>query len=183
MWWCTHVIAASVWSNASNGSGLWQQSPPALYRDHFQKWNLPTSEASFAPSIRTSVATFGQFSAFTKSLCLRTYFYVPTAPRPPPHTKYLFCNTTINVIQSNLLFFNKEKVYFTFSVDDKWSPKLAFLETVSHSFRFPHMFSPERLVVYIVPVSSVMLWCGFCCIIQDDNDYGDDNAWMMTSRR
>ena len=110
-------------------------------------------------------------------------FMCPTPPDPPTHTKYLFCNTSINVIQSNSPFFDKERAYFTFSVDDKWSPKLAFLETVSHSFRFPHMFSPERLVVYIVPVSSVMLWCGFCCIIQDDNDYGDDNAWMMTSRR
>ena len=81
--------------------------------------------------------------------------YVP--PDLHTHTKYLFCNTTINDIQSNPPLFNKERVYFTFSVDDKRSPKLAFLEIVSHSFRFPHMFSPERLVVSIVPVSSVML--------------------------
>ena len=84
-------------------------------------------------------------------------FMYPPPPDLHTHTKYLFCNTTINVIQSNPLLFNKEKVYFTFSVDDKRSPKLAFLEIVSHSFRFPHMFSPERLVVSIVPVSSVML--------------------------
>ena len=93
-------------------------------------------------------------------------------PNPPTHTKYLFCNTSINVIQSNSPFFDKERVYFTFSVDDKWSPKLAFLEIVSHSFRFPHMCSPERLVVSIVPVFSVMLWCGYYCIIQNDNVMG-----------
>ena len=107
-----------------------------------------------------------------------TAFMYPSPPDLHTHTKYLFCNTTINDIQSNPPLFNKERVYFTFSVDDKRSPKLAFLELVSHSFRFPHMFSPERLVVSIVPMSSVMLLCG-CCIIQDDNDYGDDNECMM----
>ena len=101
-----------------------------------------------------------------------TAFMYPPPPDLHTHTKYLFCNTSINVIQSNSPFFDKERVYFTFSVDDKWSPKLAFLEIVSHSFRFPHMCSPERLVVSIVPVFSVMLWCGYYCIIQNDNVMG-----------
>ena len=77
------------------------------------------------------------------------------------HTQNIYFATlllmTSNPTQSNPPLFNKERVYFTFSVDDKRSPKLAFLEIVSHSFRFPHMCSSERLVVSILPVSSVML--------------------------